>query len=59
LVLGDLQGHKRLEKILDETVKAGLLSREVADVWMVMTIQMYGNLLRPAMKQFDLLRWLR
>jgi nitroreductase len=43
LVLGDLQGHKRLGEILDETVKAGLLSREVADVWMAMAIQMYGN----------------
>jgi nitroreductase len=43
LVLGDLQGHKRLGEILDETVKAGLLSREVADVWIAMAIQMYGN----------------
>jgi nitroreductase len=43
LVLGDLQGHKRLGEILDETVKAGLLSREVADVWMALAIQMYGN----------------
>ena len=43
LVLGDLQGHTRLGGLLDETVKAGLLSREVADVWMAMAIQMYGN----------------
>ena len=32
LILGDLDGHKRLEGILDETVGAGLLTPEVADV---------------------------
>ena len=43
LILGDLDGHKRLESILDETVHAGLLSREVADVWLPMANGMYGS----------------
>ena len=32
LILGDLNAHKRLESILDDTVRAGLLVREVADM---------------------------
>jgi len=43
LVLGDLDGHKRLEGILDETVLAGLLPREVANVWLTMANGMYGS----------------
>jgi len=43
LILGDLSGHKRLEGILDETVHAGLLSREVAEVWLTMANGMYGS----------------
>jgi nitroreductase len=43
LILGDLNGHKRLEGILDETVHAGLLPREVADVWLTMANGMYGS----------------
>jgi nitroreductase len=38
-----LNGHKRLEAILDETVHAGLLSREVAEVWLTMANGMYGS----------------
>ena len=34
LILGDLNAHQRLEGILDETVRAALLPREVADVWL-------------------------
>jgi len=43
LILGDLNGHNRLEGILDETVHAGLLPREVADVWFTMANGMYGS----------------
>ena len=43
MILGDLNGHKRLEGILDETVHAGLLPREVADVWFTMANGMYGS----------------
>ena len=43
LILGDLNGHKRLEGILDETVHAGLLPREVADVWLTMANGTYGS----------------
>ena len=43
VILGDLDGHKRLEGILDETVGAGLLPREVADVWLTMANGMYGS----------------
>jgi nitroreductase len=43
LVLGDLQGHEKLEGILNETVHAGLLSREIADVWLTMANGMYGS----------------
>ena len=43
LILGDLNGHKRLEGILDGTVRAGLLRREVADVWLTMANGMYGS----------------
>ena len=42
LILGDLNGHKRLEGILDETVHAGLLPREIADVWLTMANEMYA-----------------
>ena len=43
LILGDLRGHERLQGILDETIEAGLLSRDVANVWLAMANQMYGN----------------
>jgi nitroreductase len=43
LVLGDLDGHKRLPSILGETVQVGLLGREIADVWMTMASGMYGD----------------
>jgi nitroreductase len=43
LILGDLNGHKRLKGILDETVHAGLLPREVADLWFTMANDMYGS----------------
>ena len=43
LILGDLNGHKRLEGILGETVNAGLLPREVADLWLTMANGMYGS----------------
>ena len=43
LILGDLNGHKRLEGILTETVHSGLLPREVADVWLTMANGMYGS----------------
>jgi nitroreductase len=43
LILGDLNGHNRLGGILDETVHAGLLPREVADVWFTMANGMYGS----------------
>jgi nitroreductase len=43
LILGDLNGHKRLEGILDATVHAGLLLREVANVWLTMANGMYGS----------------
>ena len=43
LILGDLNGHNRLEGILDETVHAGLLPREVADLWLAMANGMYGS----------------
>jgi nitroreductase len=42
LILGDLNGHKRLEGILDESVQADLLPREVADLWLAMAHGMYG-----------------
>jgi nitroreductase len=41
LILGDLNGHRRLEGILDESVQAGLLPREVADLWLTMANVMY------------------
>jgi nitroreductase len=43
LILGDLDGHKRLEGILDETVHAGLLPRDIADVWLTMANGVYGS----------------
>jgi nitroreductase len=43
LILGDLNGYKRLGGILDETVHAGLLPREVADLWLTMANDTYGS----------------
>jgi nitroreductase len=43
LILGDLNGHMRLESILDETVHAGLLPQEVAHLWLAMAYSMYGS----------------
>lgn len=43
LILGDLNGHKKLEGILDETVHAGLLHQDVADIWLRMAHGMYGS----------------
>ena len=42
LILGDLNAHKRLESILDDTVRVGLLAREVADMWSTIANGMYG-----------------
>ena len=47
LILGDLNGHKKLEGILDETVHAGLLPREVADVWFFGPHASWGFLSSP------------
>jgi nitroreductase len=43
LILGDLNGHNRLKSILDETVHADLLPREIADIWLTMANGMYGS----------------
>jgi nitroreductase len=43
LILGDLKGYERLDGILDETVQADLLPREVADLWLTMANGMYGS----------------
>jgi len=43
LILGDLNGHKRLKGILDESVHAGLLPREVAEIWLTMANGMYNS----------------
>jgi nitroreductase len=43
LILGDLNGYRRLEAVLDETVHAGLLPREVADLWLTMANGMYDS----------------
>jgi nitroreductase len=43
LILGDLNGHKRLAGILDEAVHANLLPREVAEIWLTMANGMYGS----------------
>jgi nitroreductase len=43
LILGDLNAHKGLKGILDETVHAGLLRREVANIWLTMANGIYAS----------------
>ncbi|MEH2394002.1 MAG: nitroreductase family protein [Nostoc sp.] len=43
IILGDLEGHTKLQGILNQSVDAGLLPREVAEQWVQMADSMYGS----------------
>ena len=43
IVLGDLRGHEKLGDILDRSVSAGILSREIRDKWVNMANAGYAN----------------
>lgn len=43
MVLGDLDGHKQLSEILNESVNADLLSRDIAKLWLNVASEMYGS----------------
>jgi len=47
-VLGDLDGHKNLQAILNEAVEANSLRREIADAWVGMANNMYATDPTPA-----------
>ena len=42
VIFGDLEAHHSLADILEESVKAGLLTREIADLWVSTANQLYG-----------------
>jgi nitroreductase len=42
VILGDLEAHRSLSEILEQSVKAGTLTHENADLWINMTNQVYG-----------------
>jgi nitroreductase len=44
VILGDLDAHRSLSEILEQSVKAGSLTRETADLWVGTAHQLYeGN----------------
>ena len=42
VILGDLEAHRSLSEILEQSVKAGTLTREIADLWESTANQLYG-----------------
>jgi nitroreductase len=42
VILGDLEAHRSLPEILEQSVKAGSLARETADLWISTANQLYG-----------------
>ena len=42
VILGDLEAHHSLSKILEQSVRAGTLTRETADLWIDTANQLYG-----------------
>ena len=42
VILGDLEAHHSLSEILEQSVKAGTLARETADLWVETANQLYG-----------------
>lgn len=43
IVLGDLRGHEKLGDILDRSVDAGIISRELKEKWVAMAIEGYAD----------------
>jgi nitroreductase len=41
VILGDLQAHRSLSEILEQSVRAGTLTRETADLWVSTANQLY------------------
>jgi len=42
VIFGDLEAHRFLSEILEQSVKAGSLARETADLWLSTANQLYG-----------------
>jgi nitroreductase len=42
VILGDLEAHRSLPEILEQSVKAGSLARETADLWISTANQLYA-----------------
>ncbi len=43
IVLGDLRGHEKLGDILDRSVAAGIISRELREKWVAMATEGYAD----------------
>jgi nitroreductase len=43
VILGDLEAHRSLSEILEQSVTAGTLTRETADLWVDTANQLYGE----------------
>jgi nitroreductase len=43
IVLGDLKGHEKMAEIMNRTVEAGIVKREMAEGWVAMTDNAYAN----------------
>jgi nitroreductase len=41
VILGDLEAHRSLSQILEQSVRAGTLTRETADLWLKTASQLY------------------
>ena len=54
IILGDVEGYTKLSGILDRSVDAGLLPREVADTWVQMAQGMYAA--NPAFRRDEAIR---
>ena len=42
VILGDLEAHRSVSEILEQSVRAGTLTREIADLWVNTANQLYG-----------------
>ena len=59
VILGDLEAHRSLSEILEQSVRAGTLTRGTADLWIETANQLYGtepHLARPHLAREEAIR---
>lgn len=56
VILGDLEAHRSLSEILEQSVRAGTLTRETADLWVRTANQLYGAEQQPHLAREEAVR---